>query len=82
MTGQSANPNDVTVWTIEGGIDVVLVAWFIRLRPDASEPDPVFAFLITMQPEDYSALEPATIDGEMLKTAHLLAEEFLEATGQ
>lgn len=81
MAGRPVGPDDVTVWTIEGGVDVVLVAWFIRLRPDTSEPDPVFAFLITMTPDDYRALGPAMVDSEMIKTAHRLAEEFLNAAG-
>jgi hypothetical protein len=83
MAGDPAEPGDATVWTIAGGkLDVLLVVWWIRLRSDSIAPAPVLPILITMQPDDYVALDETVIDEAMLAEAHTLAREFLRDAGQ
>lgn len=77
MAGIPAEPGDATVWTIAGDLDVLLVVWWIRLRADSIAAAPVFPILITMQPDDYAALEETVIDEAMLAEAHTLAGDFL-----
>lgn len=81
MTGLPAEPGDATVWTIAGDLDVLLVVWWIRLRADSIAPAPVFPILITIQPDDYVALDETVIDEAMLAEAHTLAGEFLRDAG-
>jgi hypothetical protein len=81
MAGLPAEPGDVTVWTIAGNLDVLLVVWWIRLRADSIAPTPVFPILITIQPDDYDALDETVIDDGMLAEAHTIAGEFLRDAG-
>ena len=62
MAGTPAEPGDATIWTIAGGLDVLLTVWWVRLKPGSVSRAPVFPILITMQPDDYSALDQAVID--------------------
>jgi hypothetical protein len=56
------------------------VAWWVRLRP-GSIAAPVFPILITMRPDDYTALDQTVINEAMLAEAHELAAEFPRAAG-
>jgi hypothetical protein len=76
MAGQPTDPNDATIWTIADGLEVLLVAWWVRLRAG-----PTFPLIICMEPRDYTALDGASIDQDMLAQAHRLADEFLRDVG-
>jgi hypothetical protein len=82
MAGAPAEPGDATIWTIAHGLDVLLVAWWVRVRSDSIASEPIFPILITMQPDDYMALDETEIDEDMLVQAHVLAAEFLKDAGQ
>jgi hypothetical protein len=81
MAGRPTTPGDATVWTIAGGTDVLLVAWWVRLRPGSTFPAPTYPLIICMEPEDYVALDESTIGDDMVAEAHALAAEFLKAAG-
>lgn len=81
MAGVPAEPGDAAVWTIAGELDVLLVVWWIRLRPGSIAPAPVFPILITVQPDDYVVLDETLIGEAMLAEAHTLAGEFLRDAG-
>jgi hypothetical protein len=81
MAGRPAEPGAATVWTIAGDLDVLLVVWWIRLRPGSVAAAPVFPILITIQPDDYAALDETVIDEIMLAEAHALGGEFLRDAG-
>jgi hypothetical protein len=81
MAGAPAEPGDVTIWTIANGLDVLLTVLWVRLKPGSIWPAPVFVILITMQPDDWTALDHTVIDEAMLHEAHTLAAEFLRDAG-
>jgi hypothetical protein len=81
MAGAPTEPGDATVWTIANELDVLLTVWWVRLKPGSISSAPVFPVLITMQPNDYTALDQAVIDEAMLDEAHTLAAAFLKDAG-
>ena len=81
MAGAITQAGDATVWTIADGVDVLLTVWWVRLKPGSISLAPVFPILITMQPDDYTALDHAAIDENMLAEAHKLAADFLRDAG-
>lgn len=81
MAGKATDPGDATIWTIAGDLDVLLTVWWVRLKPGSTSPTPVFPILITMQPDDYTALDHGEIDEAMLTEAHALAADFLRDAG-
>jgi hypothetical protein len=80
-TDSQAALGEATVWTIAGGIDVLLTVWWVRLKPDSVSPHTLFPILITMQPDDYQALDHGAINDAMLAEADALAADFLRDAG-
>jgi hypothetical protein len=76
-----ANRTESTVWTLASGHDVLLTAWWVRLKKTPVTSAPVFSILITMPPEEYVKLTPCQISGNQVAEAQQLAAEFLKAAG-
>ena len=76
-----ADPAEGTVWTIAGGVDVLLTVWWVVLKRTPVTAAPVFSALITMQPEDYQGLDAAVIGEGQLAEAHEVAGTFLRDAG-
>ena len=74
IAGHEVQPGDVTVWTLEDGVDVLLVVWFFLMKAGTAVP-----MLITMEPEQYAALDHGSISAEWLGKAHERASEFVRA---
>jgi hypothetical protein len=54
-----ASAGEGTAWTISTGHEVLLTVWWIRLKRTPVTSRDTFAALITMEPEDYVALQSA-----------------------
>jgi hypothetical protein len=81
MAGLQVAQGERTVWPLTNGQEALVVAWWVRMRPDSTVPAPVFPLIICMTPGDYTALDQTAIDEAMLAEAHELAAEFLTAAG-
>jgi hypothetical protein len=76
-----ASAGEGTAWTIRTGHEVLLTVWWIRLKRTPVTSRDTFAALITMEPEDYVALQTGSIAAEQLAEAHRVAGQFLRDVG-
>jgi hypothetical protein len=82
MAGEpDASAAEGTAWTISTGHEVLLTVWWIRLKRTRVTGRDTFSALITMQPEDYVALQSGRIGAEQLAEAHHVAGQFLRDAG-
>lgn len=82
MAGKpDASAAEGTAWTISSGREVLLTVWWIRLKRTPVTSRETFAALITMEPEDYVALQSNGIVAEQLAEAHHVAGQFLRDAG-